>query len=161
MRAALQDDLGNYTLNVINVAWPLHRKGIIQTSGTELLDAFQKKIVVFEPSSEGQKILHAETYREYNRLVEFRRMRLERVNGGLDAALWFMLLAGAFIGIANTWFFQLKNQRMHFWMTFLLSALLGVLMFEVAAMDNPFRGNMSIRPDAFVTVYEQLMKPGK
>jgi hypothetical protein len=45
-------------------------------------------------------------------------------------------------------------------MTVLLSALLGLLIFELATIDYPFRGDMSVGPDAFVTVYEQLMKPG-
>ena len=49
---------------------------------------------------------------------------------------------------------------MHFWMTALLSALLGLLIFQLAAIDNPFRGDISVSPDAFVIVYEQLMKPG-
>jgi hypothetical protein len=65
-RTELQDDLRHYTREVIDVAWPAQRKGVIPSGGTELLDAFQKKIAVFEPSSEGQKILHAETYREYD-----------------------------------------------------------------------------------------------
>jgi Protein of unknown function (DUF4239) len=159
-RTELQDDLRHYTREVIDVAWPAQRKGVIPSGGTELLDAFQKKIAVFEPSSEGQKILHAETYREYDRLVEFRRMRLQSVNGGLSAALWFMLLGGAFVCIAITWFFSIRNRSMHFWMTVSLSALLGLLIFELATIDNPFRGDMSVSPDAFVAVYEQLMKPG-
>jgi hypothetical protein len=71
-----------------------------------------------------------------------------------------MLLGGAFISIAITWFFYMRNQSMHFWMTVLLSALLGLLIFELATIDYPFRGDMSVGPDAFVTVYEQLMKPG-
>jgi hypothetical protein len=160
-RTELQDDLRNYTREVIDVGWPAQRKGIIPSGGIELLDAFQKKIVVFEPLSEGQKMLHAETYQEYDRLVEFRRMRLQSVTGGLSATLWFMLLGGAFICIAITWFFYMRNQSMHFWMTVLLSALLGLLIFELATIDNPFRGGMSVSPDAFVSVYEQLMKPGR
>jgi hypothetical protein len=159
-RTELQEGLRHYTREVIDVAWPAQRRGTIPSGGIELLDAFQKKLVVFEPSSEGQKILHAEAYREYDRLVEFRRLRLQSVTGGLSAALWFMLLGGAFICIAITWFFYMRNQSMHFWMTVLLSALLGLLIFELATIDYPFRGDMSVSPDAFVTVYEQLMKPG-
>jgi hypothetical protein len=71
-----------------------------------------------------------------------------------------MLLGGAFICIAITWFFYMRNQSMHFWMTVLLSVLLGLLIFELATIDYPFRGDMSVGSDAFVTVYEQLMKPG-
>ena len=50
---------------------------------------------------------------------------------------------------------------MHFWMTVMFSGLLGLLMFLVAAMDNPFRGEISVGPEAFELVYEELMKPVK
>jgi len=33
--------------------------------------------------------------------------------------------------------------------------------FLLAAMDNPFRGRISVGPEAFEMAYEQLMKPGK
>ena len=50
---------------------------------------------------------------------------------------------------------------MHFWMTVMFSGVLGLLIFLLAAMDNPFRGQISVGAEAFEMVYEQLMKPGK
>ena len=40
-----------------------------------------------------------------------------------------------------------------------LSLFLGLVIFLIAAMDNPFRGEVSIGPEAFQTVYDTLMKP--
>ena len=112
-------------------------------------------------STEGQKTLHAEAYREFDRIVELRRMRLKSVAAGLPAPLWSVVLIGAFLNIAVTWFFHMRSQSMHFWMTVMFSGLLGLLIFLLAAMDNPFRGEISVGPEAFELVYEQLMKPGK
>ena len=50
---------------------------------------------------------------------------------------------------------------MHFWMTVMFSGLLGLMILLLAAMDNPFRGRISVGPEAFEMVYEQLMKPGQ
>ena len=44
---------------------------------------------------------------------------------------------------------------MHFWMTALLSSLLGLMIFLLAAMDHPYLGNLSVGPDAFQVVYDQ------
>jgi hypothetical protein len=41
------------------------------------------------------------------------------------------------------------------WMTVLLSTLLGLLIFKLAIIDCAFRGDMSVVPDAFVTVSER------
>ena len=46
-------------------------------------------------------------------------------------------------------------------MTVMFSGLLGLLIFLLAAMDNPFRGEISVGSEAFELVYGQLMKPGK
>jgi hypothetical protein len=70
-------------------------------------------------------------------------------------------LVGALLNIAVTWFFDMRSQSMHFWMTVMFSGLLGLLIFLLAAMDNPFRGEISVSPEAFELVYERLMKPGK
>jgi hypothetical protein len=75
--------------------------------------------------------------------------------------LWSVVLVGAFITITVTWFFDMRSQSMHFWMTIMFSGLLGLLIFLLAAMDNPFRGDISVGPEAFELVYKQLMQPGK
>jgi hypothetical protein len=43
-------------------------------------------------------------------------------------------------------------------MTALLSSLLGLMIFLLAAMDHPFRGHLSVSSDAFQIVYEQTIQ---
>ena len=42
-----------------------------------------------------------------------------------------------------------------------VDGLLGLLIFLLAAMDNPFRGEIGVGPEAFELAYKQLMQPGK
>jgi len=69
------------------------------------------------------------------------------VTAGLPGPLWTLVLVGALISIALTWFFQMESLSMHIWMTILLAALLGLMIFLVAVMDNPFRGEVSVSPN--------------
>ena len=160
-RGELQADLREYTRQLIDVGWPLQRRGIVPQNAAGAVNTLQTHLGSFEPATEGQKTLHAEAYREFSRIVELRRTRLKSVGAGLPMPLWYVLLVGAFLNIALTWFFHMRSQSMHFWMTVIFSALLGMLIFLLAAMDNPFRGEISVGPEAFEMVYEQLMKPGK
>jgi hypothetical protein len=160
-RSELQDDLREYTRRLIDVVWPLQRRGIAPQSAAGVVDTIQTHLASFEPGTEGQKTLHAEAYREFSRVVELRRTRLKSVTAGLPASLWVVLLVGAVVNIAVTWFFHMRSQSMHFWMTVMFSGLLGLMIFLLAALDNPFRGRISVGPEAFEMVYEQLMKPGK
>jgi Protein of unknown function (DUF4239) len=158
--AELQADLREYARQVIDVSWPLQRRGIVSQNVGGTLEALQTHLASFEPTTEGQKTRYAETYREFDRIVELRRLRLKSVVAGLPMALWSVVLVGAFVNIAVTWFFDMRSQPMHFWMTIMFSGLLGLLIFLLAAMDNPFRGDISVGPEAFELVYKQLMQPG-
>ena len=159
-RAELQADLREYTHQVIDIAWPLQRRGIVPQNANNAMEAFQTHLVNFEPMTEGQKALLAEAYREFDRIVELGRIRLQSVTAGLPGPLWSVVLVGAFLNIAVTWFFDMRSRSMHMWMTAMFSCLLGLLVFLLAAMESPFRGEISVGPEAFKLVYEQLMEPG-
>jgi hypothetical protein len=158
-RSALQSDLRKYTREVVDVAWPLQRKGIVPESEGKVLNEFEAHLMAFEPQTEGQKALYGRAYTGFNLLADLRGRRLQSVRGGLAAPLWVVIFAGAFLSIALTWFFDMKSQGMHFWMTVMLAALLGLLIFLVGALDNPFRGEISVGPEAFELVYQRRMMP--
>jgi len=159
-RGRLQDDVRRYTRQVIDVAWPEQRKGIVPTGNVRVIAQLGRDLADFEPRSEGQKALHAECYRQFNELVERRRSRVLGVTEGLSASLWALVLIGAVITIAVTWCFHLHNLRMHVWMTVLTSALLGLLIFLLAVMDHPFFGKVAVSSQPYQLIYDNLMKPG-
>jgi hypothetical protein len=157
-RGTLQGDLKKYTRYVIDDAWPQQRKGIIPKGGTLLINVFQGHLGQYEPKTEGQKILHAEALRQFNNLIELRRMRILSTTTGLPESVWWIVVLGAFVNIFITWFFHMESFKVHVWMTVSLSVLLGLLIYLMGAMDRPFRGKVSVGPEAFESVYEQLMK---
>jgi hypothetical protein len=50
---------------------------------------------------------------------------------------------------------------MHFWMTILFASLLGLLIYLIAVLDNPYRGKVSVTPEPLELVYQQVMTPSK
>ncbi|MBV8141233.1 MAG: DUF4239 domain-containing protein [Verrucomicrobia bacterium] len=160
-RLELQSNLRQYTRQVIDVAWPQQRRGIVPQDEGVTLSALQRNLSRFEPATEGQKAIYAEAYHGFTQIAELRGRRLQSVNDGLAGPLWIVVLAGAFLTIALTWFFDMRSQSMHLWMTALLSALLGLLIYLLAALDNPFRGEISISPEAFEIMYARRMQEGK
>jgi hypothetical protein len=158
-RSQLQDDLRVFTRTVIDKAWLEQRKGIIPVGNLVYLDQFQRHLTGFEPVSESQKILHAEAIHQFNELVERRRSRIISSTRGLPRSLWTLVVAGALVNVAATWFFHVRNTKMHRLMTILMSSLLGLMIFLLTEMDHPFRGELSVGPEAFRMVYDQIMKP--
>ncbi len=157
-QAQLQDALRVYTESVIQEAWPEQHKGRIPQGGVERIDRFQKILTDFEPATEGQKILHTETLRAYNQMIEARRMRLDAVQTALPGLMWTVIFLGAGLGVAASYFFRVKDSRLHVFLVVLLTAFFAMVIFVVFAFDRPFRGDMGIKSEPYQLVYDQLMK---
>jgi hypothetical protein len=149
--------LRDYCRYQIKYAWPLQRKGLIPSGGEIRLTAFLERLMAFEPQDKSEEALYAETLRQFNRLTELRRMRLYSVTTGIPAVMWYVVAVGALINIALVWLFDMRLIT-HLFLGGLLAFFLGTVVFLVAAMDNPFRGEVSISPDAFVSIYKSLME---
>ena len=160
-RSIMENDLRNYTRGVIDVGWPMQRQGIVPNNASPILNQFQEHFMSFEPQDARQNILAAEAYRAFNDLTESRRARLNSVQNEMPGPLWVLVLAGAVICIAVSWFLHIESFSVHFWMTVLFSCLLGLLIFLIAVLDNPYRGKLGVSPEPLERVYEQIMSPSK
>ncbi|HKO98713.1 MAG TPA: DUF4239 domain-containing protein [Pyrinomonadaceae bacterium] len=158
IRWELQKDLRYYTIQVIHEAWPLQARGEIPKAGLKHMTGFQAALTKFEPGTEGQKILHAETLRAYNQLIQARRMRLDAVGTGLPKVMWAVIVVGAFIGLSATFFFKVEDARLHIIEVLLLAVFIGMIIFMILSLDRPFRGDLGIRSDPYQLVHDQLMK---
>ena len=148
--------LRDYTRYVIKYAWPLQRQGIIPDGGRVRVNAFHEKLISFDPTTKGEEILHAEALRQFNVFFEARRMRLHSVTTGIPQVLWYVVLVGALINIAIVWMFDMKIVA-HLLLGGLLVFFLGSMIFLIAAMDNPFRGEVSVSSEAFDLVYKTMI----
>lgn len=157
-RTQLTSQLKHYNRAVIDVSWPEQKTGKVPEGDTHIISEFQRTLYTFVAKSQNESVIHAEAMRQFNRVVEFRRVRLQGVASGLPAILWFVILFGAAVSIGTTWFFQTDRFRVQLVMSVMLSALLGSLVFLIASLDNPYRGELSVGPDAFELVYRSLMK---
>jgi hypothetical protein len=157
LAASMQDVLRGYTDQVINGAWPQLKRGQIPSEGVEWMDRLQGLLYSFEPATEGQKLLHAETLRAFNHLVEERRQRLDAAQAGLPGVFWFVLLGGAMAGITLAQFFYVENARFQASMLLGLAASLAMVLLVIFALDTPFSGDISISPRSYQLIYDQHM----
>ena len=158
IRSRLQKELRDYTDYVINQAWPLQRRGQVPSGGVEHMNLFQMNLAAFEPSTDGQKLVHGETLRAYNQMIQARRLRLDAVGTGLPAILWAVIVLGAFISLTTSFFFKIEDVRLHGIQVTLLAAFMGLVIFMIFALDRPFRGDLGLPADPYQLIYDQLMK---
>ena len=157
VRSELQNRLRGYLEDVIDAAWPAHRRGDVLHGGTAKLNDFQQVLYAFEPATDAQKIVHAEALDAFNRVVETRRQRLDAVRRAIPGTLWSVVLVGAAIAISASWVFTLESIQLHAVMSGLLAAMIGLLVFFIAVTDRPFHGANGIGPDAYRLVLRDLV----
>jgi hypothetical protein len=157
-RDSMRDVLRGYTNQIIQEAWPEQRQGRIPRAGVEWIDRFLAQLLVFEPTSESQKLLHAETLNAFNRMHEARRQRLDAVNSGLPGVMWAVLLPGAMGSLLLCLFFPVEDIRFQGILVMGLAGFVAMVLFVIVSLDRPFHGAMAIPADSYQLVYDQLMK---
>jgi hypothetical protein len=157
-RGAARDVLRSYTEQVINVAWPKQSGGEIPLEGIESIDRLETDLLGFEPVTEGQKVLHAETVHAFNELVQARRQRLDSVQQAIPGVLWWVLLPGALGCIVAFVFFYVDNVRLHALLLVGLSAFLSTVLLVIIALERPYSGDTAVGPDSYRLVYDHQMR---
>jgi hypothetical protein len=158
LRDAMQEVLRGYTQQIIHEAWPEQRAGRIPRQGVEWMDRLQAQLFAFEPANESQRILHAETVRAFNELVQERRQRLDATQSQVPSVLWDVLMPGAMGCIVLCLFFHVKDARFQVVLLVGLSAFLAMVLYVIIALDRPFCGDMAISSGSYELVYDHYMK---
>ena len=158
VRDALQSKLRGYTHVVIEQVWPAQKEGRIVDVGTRILDDFQSTLFAFEPTTPGQTALHSETLRAYNTLIEYRRLRIDAVGGGLSAVMWGVIWIGAAISIGVAYLYKIEDLKIHVTLVGLMAGFLAIVLFMIVINDKPFYGYVHIPSDPYKLVLERLME---
>ena len=157
-RAALQGKLRDYTHAVIEQIWPAQKEGRLVDVGTRTLNDFQSTLFTFEPATPAQTALHGETLRAYNTLIEYRRLRIDAVDGGLSFVMWAVIWVGAAFSIGVAYLYNIEDQKIHIILVALMAGFLAIVLFMIVINDKPFFGNGSISADPYKVILERLIE---
>jgi hypothetical protein len=159
LRDQLRADVREYTVFVINEAWPAQQKGHGQAidHGSEILNQFQAKLFSFQPANMSQSALHSETLHAYNSLLEYRRLRIDAVGGGLSTVMWAVIWVGAAISIGIAYFFNIPDFKLHAILIMLMGGFLAMVLFMIVINDRPFYGHVRISSDPYKLILERVI----
>ena len=123
-------------------------EGIVPAEGIKKVLAFRESLRAFEPQTLGQAVFHAETLRQLDAFYEARRIRVHDVHSGIPAVMWYVVIVGGLINLSIVWLFDMRLITQLF-LGGMLAFFMGTMIFLIAAMDNPYKGEVSVKPDAF------------
>jgi hypothetical protein len=155
----LRAKLREYTVFVINDAWPAQVRGHGHdvTRGVQVLNEFQLKLYSFNPATAGQTAMHSQTLSAYNNLIEYRRLRIEAVGGGLSGVMWAVIWVGAGISIGVAYFLNIPEVKLHMILIALMGGFLAVVLFMIVINDRPFYGYDSVPSVPYKLILDHLI----
>jgi hypothetical protein len=156
VRSQIQTEVRGYVEFLLDRAWPLQRQGIPTDEATRMLTKLEALLVQFEPTTNGQQILHSQVMTQYNQVAALRRQRLHAIGGGLPSVMWSVVLIGAFLTITITYLLEI-NRKLHFILTGFLSMFIGLVVFVIASLDRPLSGPLAIESRPYRLVLDRLI----
>jgi uncharacterized membrane protein YraQ (UPF0718 family) len=145
----IQELARDYARVVVRQEWPLMEHGKTSPKAYELLDEMRASVEALHPTKDAQTVLYDNLLQRLHELGDARRARLLQAEEGLPAILWAVLLVGGVITVGFTYLFGLRSTTVHVLMVAALALVIGLVLFTVAALDFPFKGDVRIGPDAF------------
>ena len=150
LEAQARARLTQYTRDVIEKEWPVHQRGSNLDGGLEVLEDLQHMLYAFEPTTEGQKVVHAETLHSYNRLVEMRRERIRSADEtALPGPLWAVVTLLGAIAITSCFLLRIDSLLLHATVTALVATPIALVVFFIAVTDRPFRGGVTVSVEPY------------
>jgi hypothetical protein len=151
--AAVLDDLGpdarpairRYAQTVVDSEWEQMAEGHHESrQAGDALNAIWTAFRAIEPRSESDVAFYGEAVTSLHEVSELRRARIESSRAELPTAMWSVLIVGALISVAFTYFFGVRSFAAQALMVSALAALIGLVLSVILALDLPFSGGISV-----------------
>jgi hypothetical protein len=145
----LRHAIHKYVEILIGDEWPRMRAGERSSEARVLVESIDASVRALAVTSPRLQNIQSQMLSAMETALADRDMRLSMDATGINSVLWVVLLLGALVTVAFTYLFGFQHTVMQQVMIGMLSFLIGLVLFLTLAFDYPFRGDVSIGPDAF------------
>lgn len=150
----LQNEIVQYTRNVIDLDWPLQQKLQIPLETDANISAMQQAIAGVQPASPAEILYVQQSLDQFQLLVENRRDRIALTHLALPGVLWIVLSVGAVLNAVLIGLIEVRNLRIHLLMSGMLALFVALLLYAIAGFDHAYSGPIAVTPEYF----EDLLK---
>ena len=161
--ALIRSSVNQYLDIVIKKEWPSQQEGKLEESvfepGWSKLAQLSTQLAAYEPTSAGQGVTKAEMLHVMDDLVTARRNRIEAAGEHVPDVIWQILLLAGAIAVGYTYLFGAHSFKIHLAVTGLIAATISLVFVLIIALDYPFRGEVAVGDDAFVSVRKTRTLP--
>jgi hypothetical protein len=155
-QAELQEIVVSYTHNVITDEWPMLATGQPSPKVEDAARRMRRTLLQLEPEGGKQENLHSSMIDRINTVNSARRARLNEAHPSINGIFWGGLVVGAALVLGTALFFGAPRTLPVALMVTALALIVSSSLYLAYLMDHPFRGVISISPDAFRLALTQM-----
>ena len=152
----IRSSVNKYIDIVVQKEWPAQQAGdlgeeVFQPGWTQL-SVLSMQLASYEPTTAGQGVTKTAMLAVMDEAVEARRNRVEAAGDHVPGVIWAILLLAGAIAVGYTYLFGAHSFKIHLAITGLIAATISLVFVLIITLDYPFRGDVSVSDEAFVSV---------
>lgn len=137
-----------YTTSVINDEWPSLADSMENRKTTAALNHIFTVFSQIEPSG-AWSTQFSVAYEQLNHVVHVREDRVAHSRAALPPIYWFLLVSGGVLMVVFMAVSFTDSRAMHTIAITMMAAMLGIVIFLLLQVSQPFRGSVSVSPELF------------
>lgn len=141
---AMQTALSDYLELTIKKDWPRMAGADASEDVRKSLDDLYLAAIHIGSGSGGQSAVFTEIFKQLDVLTQSRRTRIQLSEGIVPSVLWLVLVFGAILTVAFTFFFGTENLSAQVMMTGILSTIVFMGLLVIISINYPFAGPVHI-----------------
>ncbi len=150
-----------YATVVAEQEWPDMQAGRpVGAEGWTLLSSLQDTVEGAKTATERQENSRVTAASQIWNVYEARQVRLNSSGSGVSTVVWFAILVGSVMSVALMFMFGGPGLYSYAIIVSMLAGAIGLLMFAIYQLQNPFSGGASVGPDAFLSALARLSHGG-
>jgi Protein of unknown function (DUF4239) len=143
-----------YAMSLVKDEWPVMLRDQRHDNTAQTFAALSRRILAINPANERQNLVLAEMFRTLDTMADVRAQRLSIVTIRLPSLYWWVVM----LAVTMLLFVSSSIEQTSFRRTILCAqaAVVGGFLGFVFIMDQPFRGETAIQPDAIVGAIQRI-----
>jgi hypothetical protein len=153
-RARIEELTQAYVDRVLVDEWPILDYGRYAPSARHAAIELIDTVAAFEPQTNKEHEIYSSELAAVTELWNCRRSRTNTAAHGVPALEWVILLVGAVITVAFTYFFRLDSLKIQMAMTAMVAMTIALCLYLVLMFGYPYSGELKIDPSSFLVTRE-------
>lgn len=149
-RTIIRNNIKIYLAEVINQEWPdILKRHNLNPHGNILLNQITDELYAYRVNHPSASLTLHDILKEVKGIYNYREDRMSFAGSALGPDMWLVIVLSALVTIGINALYGIEF-RLHLISIIAISFVVASMVFLVAALDNPFLGAISLKPDPYL-----------